>query len=133
MRFYVHYESKAAPARFFDGAGAWMARHLAPGEPVENLYWDDVPALFYSAPRQRYLWGVDPTFSLRFDEPRTLALERFRRGIEPIDPWTLLRAFGSRWLILRASRASRYPELAGPPFREAYRDGSAVLYRVDAF
>jgi hypothetical protein len=30
-----------------------MASHLTPGENVVNLYWDDLPDLFYSARRQR--------------------------------------------------------------------------------
>lgn len=132
MRFYEVYEGRAAPPRFFDGAAAWMERNLAPGETVVNLYWDDFPDLFYSAPRQRYLWGLDPTYSLRFDAARTLALERFRRHETPLDGFTLRNAFGSRWLVLRASRAGGYPELRRPPFREVYRDRSAVLYRIDA-
>ena len=131
MIFYVHYQTKAAPARFFDGVAAYMARNLAPGETVINLYWDDFPDLFYSAPRQRYLWGLDPTYSLRFDAERTVALERARRQEERLDGATLSRIFDSRWLVLRASRAGRYPELQWPPFHEAYRDGSAVLYRIE--
>jgi hypothetical protein len=130
MTFYVHYQTKAAPARFFDGAGAFMARNLAPAETVINLYWDDFPDLFYSAPWQRYLWGLDPTYSLRFDEPRTLALERARRHEDPLDGWALKRRFGARWLVLRASRVDRYPELGRPPFRLEYYDDSAALYRI---
>lgn len=130
MRFYVYYQSCAAPARFFDGAGAWMARNLYPGETVINLFWDDFPDLFYSAPRQRYLWGIDPTFSIRFDAKRALALERVRRQQEPLDGAALKEAFQSRWLVLRAVRAGRYPELGRPPFHLAYRDAAAVVYRI---
>lgn len=131
MGFYRAYQSVAAPPRFFDGASAWMARHLQPGETVINLYWDDFPDLFYSAPRQHYLWGLDPTFSLRMDELRTTALERMRRGVMPLDGAALRRMFGSRWLILRVKPGRDYPELHGPPFREVYRDRAAVLYRID--
>ncbi len=131
MRFYWHYQANAAPPRFFDGVGDWMARHLAPGETVINLYWDDFPDLFYSAPRQHYLWGLDPTYSLRFDAERTIALERARRRQDLLRGDLLREAFGSRWLVLRARRAPMYPELALPPFHEVYRDERAVLYRID--
>jgi hypothetical protein len=132
MRFYASYQTTAAPARFFDGAAAWMAGNLAPGETVINLYWDDFPDLFYSAPRQRFLWGLDPTFSLRADPWKTMLLERSRRREVPLVGPVLSAAFGSRWLVLRAARADRHPDLGGPPFREVYRDASAVVYRIDA-
>jgi hypothetical protein len=131
MAFYVHYQGRAAPARFFDGAGAWMARHLAPGETVVNLYWDDFPDLFYSAPRQHYLWGLDPTYSIRLDPGRATLLERTRRREIPLDPRLLAEAFQARYLVLRAGRADAYPGLRRPPAREVYRDASAVVYRLD--
>lgn len=131
MGFYWRYQTETAPARFFDGAAAWMARNLAPGETVINLYWDDFPDLFYSAPRQHYLWGLDPTFSLRFDAPRTAALEQMRRATVPLDGAALRQMFGARWLVLRVKKDRDYPELHVPPFHLVYRDPSAVLYRID--
>lgn len=132
LTFFKHYQTKAAPARFYDGAAAWMQEHLKAGETVINLYWDDFPDLFYSAPRQTYLWGLDPTYSLRFDEPRTMALERARRRVGgPVDGKLLRELFGTPWLVLRASRAPGYPELSAPPFTRVYKDASAVIYRID--
>jgi hypothetical protein len=125
------YQFEHAPARFFDGAGAWMAANLRPGETVVNLYWDDFPDLFYSAPRQHYLWGLDPTYSIRYDAARSRYLERARRRQVLLDGHVLRHAFGSSVLVLRASRADAYTELRAPPFREVYRDGSAVVYRID--
>jgi hypothetical protein len=131
LRFYHHYQFRAAPGRFFDGAGAWMAGHLAPGEVVINLFWDDFPDLFYSAPRQRYLWGLDPTYSLRFDAARALLLERTRRQEIPLEPRRLAEAFGARFLVLRAARAGAYAGLRQPPAREVYRDRSAVVFQLE--
>ncbi len=129
--FYQAYHREAAPPRRFDGAARWMAANLAPGETVINLYWDDFPELFYAAPRQHYLWGLDPTYSLRFDAAKTMLLERMRQREAPLDGRGLAEAVGSRTLVLRAERALRYPELKAAPFREVYRDGAAVVYRVD--
>jgi hypothetical protein len=108
-----------------------MARHLAPGETVVNLYWDDFPDLFYSAPRQHYLWGLDPTYSIRLDPGRATLLERTRRREIPLDPNLLAEAFQARYLVLRAGRAATYPGLRRPPAREVYRDAAAVVYRLD--
>jgi hypothetical protein len=131
LDFYRVYQLQAAPPRFFDGAGAWMASHLEPGETVINLYWDDFPDLFYSAPRQHYLWGLDPTFSVRFDLEKARLLERARQRRAPLDGPALVDAFHARFLVLRASREAGFGELRRPPFREAYRDGSAVIYRIE--
>jgi hypothetical protein len=131
LRFYRVYQTAAAPPAFFTGAADFMSRHLAPQETVINLYWDDFPDLFYAAPRQHYLWGLDPTYTIRFDEERAVLLERSRRHLQPLDGEALASAFSSRWLILRASRSGGYPELTRPPFREVYRDEKAVLYRIE--
>jgi hypothetical protein len=128
--FYVHYQSQAAPARFFTGACAWLAGNAAPGETVVNLFWDDFPELYYDGWRQHYLWGLDPTYSLRFDPARTLWLERMRKGETPLDGPALAAAFHARYLVLRARRAN-YPALAQAPFREVYRDAAAVVYAFD--
>ena len=96
-----------------------------------NLFWDDFPELFYSGARQSYLWGLDPTYSLRFDAPRTRLLEQMRTHRRPLQGKALVDAFGARTLALRASRVQRFPELKMPPFREVFRDGGAVLYRIE--
>jgi hypothetical protein len=129
--FYAYYQGKAAPPRFFTGAAGWMAANLAPGETVANLYWDDFPELYYDGWRQHYLWGLDPTYSLRADRDRTLLLEGMRRYPRLLDGGRLAAATGSHYLVLRASRAWRYVALQRPPFREVYRDAQAVVYRID--
>ena len=131
MKFYVHYQTKAAPPRFFQGASVWMARHLAPRETVINLFWDDFPELFYDGSRQYYLWGLDPTYTIRYDAERANVLERMRKGERPLNGHALMILFRSRYLILRANRAGQYPGLRFPPFTEVFRDGSAVLFRID--
>jgi hypothetical protein len=131
MKFYIYYQTKASPPRFFDGASAWMSRNLAPGETVINLFWDDFPDLFYAAPRQRYLWGLDPTYTIRYDLNKAVKLEQARRHLNLLDGRELERTFGSHYLILRASRVNRWPELRIPPFSVAYQDKLAVLYRID--
>jgi hypothetical protein len=131
MRFYVYYQTKAAPPRFFQGASIWMAQNLAPKETVINLFWDDFPDLFYDAPRQYYLWGLDPTYTVRQDAELADYLEQLRQRKESLNGHAMEVLLQSRYLILRTSRAGRYPELRAPPFKEVFRDSSAVLFRID--
>jgi hypothetical protein len=133
LDFYIYYRTKAAPPRRFSGASEWMARNLERGEIVINLYWDDFPDLFYDGYRQRYLWGLDPTYSIRYDRDRAAWLERFRRRRRPLSGHALRAMFHSRYIVLRAKRAGRYPELGTRGFTEVYRDNLAVIYRIEGW
>ncbi len=131
MKFYVYYQTKAAPPLFFQGASLWMEPHLASDETVINLFWDDFPDLFYAAPRQRYIWGLDPTYTIRYDRNKAVQLENFRRHLTRLDGRALADMLQAHWLILRANRVDRYPELRAAPFREVYRDDGAVLFKIE--
>jgi hypothetical protein len=131
LSFYAVYQLEVAPPRYFTGACAWMDQNLAPGQTVINLFWDDFPELFYDGHRQTYLWGLDPTYSLREDAERARLLERFRRQDLRLDAGVLAERFQAHYLVLRAARASRYHELNLPPFREVYRDDAAVVFALD--
>jgi len=131
LAFYQVYQTQAAPSRFFTGACAWMARTLAPGATVLNLYWDDFPELFYDGYRQTFIWGLDPTYTIRADASRARVLEDFRRGRLALDAPRLKALFQADYLVLRSTRAGRYPALNFPPFREVYRDDSAVVFALD--
>ena len=131
MTFYRVYQTQTSPPRFFTGACAWMARNLAPGETVINLYWDDFPELFYDGYRQRFLWGLDPTYSLRDDADRARLLERLRRHQVRLDADLMKAQFHARYLVLRAARAAGYPELRQAPFRVAYEDPTALVVALD--
>lgn len=131
MSFYTYYQTKSAPPLRFTGATQWMAKHLEPGETVINLFWDDFPELYYDGAHQRYLWGLDPTYSIRDDYDKALLLEQFRSHKLMLDGKKMAETFKSRAVVLRTSRESAYPELSFPPFRKVYGDSSAVLYVIN--
>jgi glycosyltransferase involved in cell wall biosynthesis len=118
-------------------AGARVGRESAQGKGhvVRRMFADveaDVYVMVdgdatYDGSRQTFLWGLDPTYSLREDPDRARMLEHFRRHLQPLDANALTRAFHSHVLVLRVSRAKYYPELAFRPFRTAYRDDSALV------
>lgn len=130
MQFYVYYQSEAAAPRFFKNASQWMEKHLPPGETVINLFWDDFPDLFYDGARQRYIWGLDPTYSIRLDYDKTIQLERFRRHQVFLDGVKLSSLLNSKYLILRTQRVGGFPELGFPPFQKVYGDSLAAIYYI---
>lgn len=131
LDFYRIYQTDFAPPRSFTGACAWMDQHLAPGETVVNLFWDDFPELFYDGTRQTFLWGLDPTYSLRADGDRARLLEAMRSGRSPLDAALLKARFRATHLVLRTGRVARFPDLGRPPFRAVYRDATAVVFAFD--
>lgn len=124
-------ESMKCPPPRFRAAAAWMREHLEPGETVVNLWWDDFPDLYYDGYGQRYLWGIDPTFTLRFNPDgaeRAKLLEDMRTGRRPLDGSVLRRAFGSRVLVVRKQAVAGSIGKGLVNVRGAYRDDQALVF-----
>ncbi|MCK6472251.1 MAG: hypothetical protein L6R28_10935 [Planctomycetes bacterium] len=124
-------ESMKCPPPRFRAASAWMAEHLEPGETVVNLWWDDFPDLYYDGYRQRYLWGIDPTFTLRLEpngEGLAKLLEDMRAGRVPLDGAVLRKVFGARVMAVRKQALAGSIEKGLRNVRGAYRDDDAVLF-----
>ncbi|MCY3022823.1 MAG: hypothetical protein NTW87_27910 [Planctomycetota bacterium] len=116
--------------RYFAGAAEWMSKNLKPHATVINFHWDDFPELFYAAPRQYYLVGLDPTF-MRLAYPEHMAvLERMRTEAAPLDFATLGRLFNSEYVIMRRYRAAEYALLKSRAVQPVYEDETAVIYRT---
>lgn len=114
----------------YRGAAAWMARNLGEGETVANLWWDDFPDLYYDGSRQRYLWGIDPNFTQRWDPEKAGKLEAMRDQKVPLDAKWLAETFGARVLVLAHSLALRYPMLTTDAWQPVYVDASAVVFAL---
>ncbi|HEY3176296.1 MAG TPA: hypothetical protein VGK94_11135 [Candidatus Polarisedimenticolia bacterium] len=58
------------PGRVFDACASWLRDEVPDGEKIFTTDWDEFPELFFVAPRQRYLVGLDPTFMYATDPER---------------------------------------------------------------
>ena len=125
LLFYSVYRN-LNPAFQFRGATQWMARNLAPDAVVVNLDWDDFPELYYDGSRQRFIWGLDPTYSLRADRPLALKLEAYARGREHVDPGLLRDRLGAQVMVMRKARIAGRPGLER--LRTVYSDRWAVVF-----
>ncbi len=56
--------------RVFDVCASWIRDNVPDGETIFTTDWDEFPELFYVAPRQHYLVGLDPTFMYITDPDR---------------------------------------------------------------
>ena len=127
LRFYRVYRN-LNPAFQFRGATAWMAQNLAPGAVVVNLDWDDFPELYYDGHRQRFIWGLDPTYSLRQDRALSLQLEAYARGRAAVDPNLLRRRLGADVMVMRRNRVAGRPGLER--LRVVYSDKWAMVFEL---
>ncbi len=116
------------PAFQFRGATQWMAQNLEPGAVVVNLDWDDFPELYYDGHRQHYIWGLDPTYSLRQDRELALRLEAYARGKLPVNPALLRRTLKAQFMIMRRNRLAGRPGLAEHRIPVVYSDRYAVVF-----
>ncbi|MCC6475285.1 MAG: hypothetical protein IT514_16245, partial [Burkholderiales bacterium] len=99
-------------------------------ETAVNLWWDDFPDLYYDGARQRYLWGIDPNFTQRWDPEVAGKLEAMRDRKVPLDAKWLAETFGARVMVLAHSLALRYPQLTTEAWRPVYVDRSGVVFAL---
>ena len=57
-----------------------MKTHAAPGEIIIHADWDDMPSLFYWDDQNRYIMGLDPTFTYSADPARYWDYVNFTSG-----------------------------------------------------
>ena len=116
--------------RYFDGAAKWMHENLTAKSVVLNFHWDDFPEIFYSAPEQYYVVGLDPTLMQYKYPDEAFQLEQMRTGKAPLDFERLKYLFGTEYMIMRKYRAAKYEFLKSGAVRPVYSDAEAVIYKL---
>lgn len=113
------------------GAAQWLDAHATPGDKVFHLGWDEFPELFFFAPEQRYLVGLDPTFLYATDPERwrlwnDIATARVDDLAEPIRS-----TFRCRFVVAGAKYVSFLHEARRDPrFVADYEDPHASVFSL---
>ncbi len=111
----------------FRKAMAWMDCHLAPGETVVNLHWDDFPDLFYDCYRQNFLWGLDPCFTFRYDADKYRLLKKSCSPAEILDPEEIGRTFNARYMAISMKKAVYIGVIVKGRFNPVYEDEYCMI------
>ncbi len=90
--------------------------NLPQGTIIGNVNWSDFPALFYSAPQYRYLYGMDPMFGYAYAPEKIKQLEQFRMGRLRLSPEKLKELTGTpliyvapaNWMLARDMSKAGY-------------------------
>jgi hypothetical protein len=90
------------PGPVFGPCASWIRDNVPGGETVFTTDWDEFPELFFTAPEQRYLVGLDPTFMYVTDPDRWRLWRRVAEG-NAADIYTPIReTFGCRFVFADA-------------------------------
>ena len=90
------------PGPIFLPCASWIRDNVPSAETVFTTDWDEFPDLFFTAPEQRYLVGLDPTFMYVTDPDRWRMWRRVAEG-EAADIYTPIReVFGCRFVFADA-------------------------------
>lgn len=92
---------------------AWMKTNLHKGEIIVNLDWSDFAQMFYAAPDQYYLWGLDPVFAQSVN-PKKVKMLFYTRDPRrrPLNYAYIGRVFRSRYAVILYPRVPHAAFLA---------------------
>jgi hypothetical protein len=130
---HVH-EQMAAVANdppYYRGAKKWMEENLQPGDTVAHLWWEDFRDLYYDCYRQNFIWGLDPTYTLRYDPKVAQILELMRTRQAKINPHWIAGELKARVLVMLQSNALQHPELTSSDWHPVYADEKAVIFALE--
>lgn len=103
---------------YLQGVGRYLAS-LPSGTVIAPSDWDDFPALWYWAPNQQYLIGLDATFLYRADADRYLAWKNITLG-EAADPAADIATIAAQYYVVAKDHQ--------PMFDQVTRVGGSVVY-----
>jgi len=127
----VHAMTIGAPPPLYRGAKAWMEQNLAPGDTVAHLWWEDFRDLYYDCHRQNFIWGLDPTYTIRKDAQVAQNLELMRTRKAQINPHWIAGKLKARVLVMHQKNALLHPELTSSQWQPVYADASAVIFALE--
>ncbi len=125
--------STLKPAKFLPlkDYAVWVEKVKLPaGAPVANVIWSDFPVLLYSAPRQHYLWGMEPMFGYAADAERAVTIERFRTGRLRLTPVQLRQLAGTPLVFVSTRGWQLARDMAGMGCRIIYQGPDGWLFNL---
>lgn len=125
--------ANGVPPTRYQAVGAWLSSNAAPGDVVFHAAWDDFGPLWYHAPAQSYIVGLDPVFLYRHD-PERYALWRHLSKGERSAPISgpLKNAFDARFVLIRPQDAALANAMVQDTehFALVHEDLEAKLYEL---
>ena len=112
-------------------AAGWFRENTGPGERVFNADWDDFPVLFYAAPENTFIVGLDPLFMyLKDPELYDRYVDVTRTGNRAAD--VIRNDFQSRLVFVTNDHGNLIRALnSDPEAEEAFRSACCTIFRLN--
>jgi hypothetical protein len=115
----------------YAGAARWMQENTPQGSVVFTSDWDDFPELFFFNRHNRYLAGLDPTYSSLHSMSGYARWVEMTRG-EIDDAAEFVERWNAPWVFTDRRHRDFYRALQKLPGAElAYQDRHALVYRLE--
>lgn len=109
----------------------WIRDNTPAGSLVFNASWDAFPQLFFHAPANAYVIGLDPTYLALQSQDLYDDWERVGAGREKAPAWLIRERFGAEVAVVDRGQSACLAALDGDRrARRVHADGEAVVYRV---
>ncbi len=129
-------EARIYPFHSMQRVGEYMSAHVAHNAIVVTNDWSYFPQLMYYADRQRYVWGLDPTFTYDADPEKYDLLFSIVRGEKNDTAAELLKKeFGASYMLFAKQDKQPLQHFAiqvarDASFEKEYEDAEAILYAI---
>ncbi|EKD78664.1 MAG: hypothetical protein ACD_41C00303G0012 [uncultured bacterium] len=115
------------PTNYLSGASQYLATQ--PTGIVAPSDWDDFPALWYGAPYQQYLIGLDATFLYRANAYRYEAWKNITLG-EAADPIQAVETIAADYYVVAKDHTAMYQQLITAGGQTVYQDDEAWVVTI---
>ncbi|OGV73690.1 MAG: hypothetical protein A3K19_22530 [Lentisphaerae bacterium RIFOXYB12_FULL_65_16] len=112
---------------------AWARANLPQGTYIANLYWEDFPRLFYTAPDYVYSCGLDSMFGYAAEGERYVRIDALCRGTAEFPaPGELKELLGTDLVFLYCNHAHTARRMAERGYSLAYQGLDGWVFNLAA-
>ncbi len=118
----------------YQGGATWIAGNTQPGEIIFNSDWDLFPMLFFYAPKNNYIAGMDPAYLAEHDPSLYKLWDDITDGDINRPSRDILNRFGSRIVLATPDEEDFIKRLFDDPNAILqYRDAHCLVFSLQPF
>ena len=115
----------------YEGGASWIAQNTEPGEMIFISDWDLFPMLFFHAPKNNYVAGMDPAYLAEYDQGLYDLWDDITDGDIKRPSQDILNKFGSRIVFVTPGENDFVSRLHNDPSaRLEYRDSNCSVFSL---
>ncbi len=115
----------------YEGGASWIAQNTEPGEMIFISDWDLFPMLFFHAPKNNYVAGMDPAYLAEYDPDLYELWDDITDGDIKRPSQDILNQFGSRIVFVTPGEDDLIDRLKNDPSAKLeYKDSNCSVFSL---